>query len=447
MFGDADAVHGALEVAPGDRHAEDLRVYRPGEMGLLRGLAYQRSLYAEVGTVSEQRSVVAAWAKPCHSSAEVRMMNNAIRRIQEQQEMIRRLAEGPAAEFLRRQDALAGAAEIGRRLEVETAAALVTQLSTTDFLRQFETAERVLGQVMARFSTPEFIRAVEAAARTQERLGEFARSALVTYESAGNQLVTMSHHIDAALRAMSTIDFDRIGALLAVTEGARLAHATEALLLRHTHLVEAFSENPGLIGQMPPSVADLPAMDLFVHSAAVRAVTPHEPEEQGDEHLAAPLHVIVDETALFLEETLPQLKPAFLAQYRGLRARAAAPGPDFWTQGGASMRKLLKGVLHTVAPNEDVLPWANANRRPLDRLGRPTRGTKADWLCKYLESDPYRLYMRAELEAALELINLLDTTQHVDDLPEFADGYELIVARVEVSVRHMLTLWLTAKSR
>ena len=36
------------------------------------------------------------------------------------------------------------------------------------------------------------------------------------------------------------------------------------------------------------------------------------------------------------------------------------------------MRKLLKGVLHTAAPNERVLPWATKNNKPLDKHWCPT---------------------------------------------------------------------------
>ena len=54
------------------------------------------------------------------------------------------------------------------------------------------------------------------------------------------------------------------------------------------------------------------------------------------------------------------------------------------------MRKLLKGVLHTATPNESVLLWATKNNKPLDKHGRPTRGTKIEWLCQFIPNDAYR---------------------------------------------------------
>ena len=144
---------------------------------------------------------------------------------------------------------------------------------------------------------------------------------------------------------------------------------------------------------------------------------------------------------MFLEQTLPELKPAFLEQYRGAKARGDGREPDGWAQGGASMRKLLKGVLHSVAPNEAVLPWATKNNKDLDRHGLPTRATKIEWLCHFSENDAYRAYVRSELKSALAIIDLVDTAQHVDEFPEFADQYDSIMLRVAFVVRHMLALW------
>ena len=105
------------------------------------------------------------------------------------------------------------------------------------------------------------------------------------------------------------------------------------------------------------------------------------------------------------------------------------------------MRKLLKGVLHTAAPNERVLPWATKNDRALDRNGRPTRATKVDWLCQFIPDDAYRAFVRTELASALALIELLDSAQHVDEFPAFEEHYESIILRAEVVLRHVLELW------
>lgn len=49
--------------------------------------------------------------------------------------------------------------------------------------------------------------------------------------------------------------------------------------------------------------------------------------------------------------------------------------------------------------------------------------------------------MRTELNSALALIELLDATQHVDEFPEFGQQYDWTILRVEVAIRHILTIW------
>ena len=41
----------------------------------------------------------------------------------------------------------------------------------------------------------------------------------------------------------------------------------------------------------------------------------------------------------------------------------------------------------------------------------------------------------------MALIELLNNTQHADEFPEFEQQYEWIFLRVEVAIRHILTLW------
>jgi len=236
---------------------------------------------------------------------------------------------------------------------------------------------------------------------------------------------------------------------LTVTERYRdvLVRVTERLSLRHVNLMGTLQSADGGLASAPPFVCELPTAGVFVHTHAVRSITPHEVLPAEDEQQAVKIRVDVSmETVHVIEATLPEMNPAYLTQYRGAKVRISERGPDWWGQGGSSMRKLLKGVLHTAAPNELVLPWAKQHHKPLDRNGRPTRSTKVEWLCQFIQNDPYRAYVRTELNSALALIELLDNTQHVDECPEFEQQYEWIFLRLEVTVRHLLTLWKASRS-
>jgi len=101
----------------------------------------------------------------------------------------------------------------------------------------------------------------------------------------------------------------------------------------------------------------------------------------------------------------------------------------------------VKGVLHTAAPDAEVLPWATANKKEIDRFGHPTRATKVEWLCNFIPNEAYRGCVRTELNSALSLIGLLDASQHVDEFPEFEAVFDWAFLRVEYAIFHILTIW------
>ena len=343
-------------------------------------------------------------------------MDEFIRRMREQQEVLRRAVEGPAKYIRENQTAITPMQDLVRRMDV-AAASLVT---------------------------PDFVNTLDRYAREQRHIHETIERLALPQQAWMREAAAMSTLIKATQFTLPTIDFRRVGDLIDVANLQRdtVARLTDRLLFSHADLIESISQPAGRPASVPASVSDLPSQDVFIHTSAVRSITPHEPLDDKDEEISVPLrHAIITETDDFLELTLPQLKRAFLEQYRGVKARADDPGPDGWTQGSASMRKLLKGVLHSVAPNEVVLPWATKNNKDLDKNKRPTRATKIEWLCRSIPQGAYRAYVRNEIDSALALIDLVDNAQHIDEFPEFAEQYDLILARAAFCVRHMLAVW------
>ena len=346
-------------------------------------------------------------------------MNDFFRRIREQQELIRRITEGPAKYVRENQAAITRMHELVRT--AESASASLTKLRTPEFLTAMD----------------HYLRQQREMHKTVEHLG-------LSHKAWTDNVAAMSSLIEATRFTIPTIDFEQIGSLIAAADRQRdtVARRTRTLLFRHADLIESISRLNNVPASVPLAVSDLPTLDVFVHTSAVRSITPHEPLADEGEEIAVPLRRgIIAETGVFLEQTLPDLKPAFLEQYRGVKARANDRGPDGWTQGSASMRKLVKGVLHSVAPNEIVLPWAIKNNKALDQHRRPTRATKVDWLCHCVPNHAYRAFVHAELRSALAIIELLDTAQHVDEFPQFTDQYDWIMLRAEVCIRHMIALW------
>ena len=181
---------------------------------------------------------------------------------------------------------------------------------------------------------------------------------------------SISSFMDATRFAAASLDFERFGALASLTgtQRNRLAYLTDRLAVEHEELIASLGRSPGLLAAQPPFVSRLPIIDLFAHTTVVRVITPHAPLREDEQEQSDALRIeVISETEAFLEVTLSELEPAFLSQYRAARQVAHTRGPDWWTQGAASLRKLVKGVLHTAAPDA-VSPCCIGRSSPARRI-------------------------------------------------------------------------------
>jgi hypothetical protein len=147
---------------------------------------------------------------------------------------------------------------------------------------------------------------------------------------------SMSATMESANLAAASLDWTRIGGLWSAAERERdlLARFTDRLSLRHADLIASLETSDGLLASAPPFVSELPTLGVFVHTGAVRSITPHEPLEADEEdlfHLAAsPFHDLETATLLGMRcgyvnrsghPLLPEAKPLFTV--RDMAAAAA----------------------------------------------------------------------------------------------------------------------------
>lgn len=361
---------------------------------------------------------------------------------------MQRFTEGPLKGYLENEKAIRRMVDAARGIDISAFEGRLAGLDIDALAGRMAAASTLTDTAFARLARPEFITAMERAGSQHLEIERSIELLALRPAALSSQIDVLGGYIDATRFAITSIDCERIGGLInAAAESTLLASITDKLLFRHAQFLTSVGIDDQRMATLPPGAFAMPTLDVFVHTAAVRSFTPHEPLQEDEEQETASLRLtVVEETHLFLEDMLPRMSLPFLDQYRGARARSLDRGADWWTQGSASMRKLLKGVLHTAAPNALVLPWALKNKKALDRNGRPTRATKIEWLCRNIDNDAYREFMRTELESALALISLVDAAQHVDEFPEFEQQYDWTILRVEVAIRHILVLWMTRGS-
>jgi hypothetical protein len=373
-------------------------------------------------------------------------MDEHIRKLLEQQENFRRLAEGPLRYLRDQQEAYTRAfAHLG--LGYPTAAERLAQshAELSAIVSKLDLSSEVLEKFSARGSILEMQRVYQEQQTALKRVADRARTLVFPERDFAAEIASASSYITLANTAYSTVDWSHIEQLVeadrAKYEG--ILRITDELTSRHADLIASLSIPEGRLATVPSFVTEFPAADLFAHGLAVRSVTPHrkyrDPEEE--QQIEGKRVDLANTTHAFLETALEELKPAFLHQWRGAKARAQDRGPDWCTQSGASMRKLLKGVLHRVASDDIVLPWALKHGKPLDDNGHPTRATKVEWLCQFIPEPEYRRLVDTQIRAALKVIAMLNASQHEDDVAEVEEQFDEIMLRAEVAITHILTIY------
>ena len=252
-------------------------------------------------------------------------MDKFIRRMIEQQEMMQRLMEGPAKYFRKNEATITRMQDLAHSMDTGILERAVATANASNLALRLPALVDSTAAAFAKLTTPDFTTAMDRYVLGQQQMYETIEHLALRHKTWTDHVAAMSSFIEATRFTLPTIDFDRVGGLIAAADLQRdaVAHLTERLLSCHADLIESFSQAGSPLASVPLAVSDLPTLDVFVHTSAVRSITPHEPLEDEDEERTVPLRsTIVTETDMFLEQTLPELKSVFLEQYRGVKACA-----------------------------------------------------------------------------------------------------------------------------
>ena len=266
-------------------------------------------------------------------------MDEILRRLREQQEIARRAMEGPAKYLRDHQAAISRMQDLVRRMDV-AAASLVT---------------------------PEFMKTLDRYTREQGQLHATIERLALPHRVWTREAAAMSSLIRATQVTLLTVDFGRVGHLIgaAQLQSATVARLTDKLLFRHADLIDSITHPDDPPAPVPATVSDLPSQDVFVHTSAVRSITPHEPLEDKNEQISVPLRTAT--TSLSTASGMRVISPT-------------SPAPTLISLGRLSHRLLAQGgssgtLMNTfvVAPtNRDLRSVALTRTKQGDPWRRPT---------------------------------------------------------------------------
>jgi hypothetical protein len=166
------------------------------------------------------------------------------------------------------------------------------------------------------------------------------------------------------------------------------------------------SHRPDLASGLSLYAARTPAVEIYSasHAAAVISLPVHQYPSLDIE-----LEEIIDEAVEGLEARLSELEPALVEMYRGGLAALETGGSDWRRQTMVSFRELTTHVMHILAPDSDVKPWAKPEHL---HNGKPTRKARLEFIFQSVASGEFVDFFKADVRASVELFDLLNQGTH-----------------------------------
>jgi len=218
-----------------------------------------------------------------------------------------------------------------------------------------------------------------------------------------------------------------------------LAQATLHFGQSFRQLFDQISAQDALFS-VPPLLIERPPQEAFIHYRLVEAITDRTAEPDRDEDVVEASTEYADlasEAEAELTTGLVGLDTRLVAMWRGAREALRSPNPDRLRQACASQRELVMHVVHLLAPDEAVREWTTSPD-DFDENGRPKRKTRLHFIARKVNQDRFSAFLRKDLAAALEAIDVLNGGVHGLDPPLSDAQTRLLMLRVD----HLLAFLL-----
>ena len=133
---------------------------------------------------------------------------------------------------------------------------------------------------------------------------------------------------------------------------------------------------------------------------------------------------------------LSSLNPRLVTLLEGARERLGFNAPDTARHVASSLRELLTQVLHSLAPDEEVLHWVSDPS--LLHNDRPTRKARLLYILRNCEDAVPEELLDSDVKAALVLFDVLQRGQHAVESGLAGKKLEAVIARCEALLAQLL---------
>ncbi len=262
-----------------------------------------------------------------------------------------------------------------------------------------------LASVIARSSgvLPEFNSPVLSSLRLA--LPEIPNFEIPSSVLVGARALELARMNDVVVGALSSTALDNL-------KGPDLALGRRLVKLSDSYR-DIFAGMAALESPLPDFVIDLPPRDMIVKSTIVASRAPDFEPARAEFDLDDPAYARADVDLL-----LADLNPEYVTMLDEVYETIAGSSIGRVRHALVSLRELVMHVLHDLSPDDQVVTWAKDPKHLHE--GRPTRGARYLYICRFVTYGAYGDYLKKSGGMTSAFFDLMNTLHEVrPDVGEF----------------------------
>jgi len=280
--------------------------------------------------------------------------------------------------------------------------------------------------------------AIKDSEQWQNRL----RAMLPTEESVlpilQSHVATMMEYTSLAQQSLSLVAWGTMGDALRVQESTRRALQSRFLSFGKSYsaLVSSWADHPHRMLSMPPMLSSLPPIECFSFTELLRTTTVQPREVDFGERARAGREKATKAAEYELDVPLAAIDPGLPRLLHGAEGALRSENPDKVRHFGSSLRELFTHVLHTLAPDPEIIEWTSD---PKDfEKGKPTRRARLRYICRGVNHAKLTVYVGKEVDSTLAFLDLFQYATHEIEADLTPEQLECMLLKMKLTIRYLV---------
>jgi hypothetical protein len=240
-----------------------------------------------------------------------------------------------------------------------------------------------------------------------------------------------------AEKSLSAISMTSLGSRIGVSAEVQqsLLQSMTGLSSSYSALMKSFSDNPVSFSTLGPTFTRQAPIEYFSSANFLEVISVDEDVTAEEEIIK---NEILYEGEYKLSEYLPKLHPGLYKLWKGAIETMQSINSDKIRHFTTSLRELYTHVIHLLAPDQMIKKWSNDPEHYYN--SRPTRKARLQFICRNINNDPFKDFVKKDIETTLAFIDLFQSGTHKIDSDFTEEHLKVIKSKAESSLKFLLEI-------